>query len=109
MPVTSSRPSVAAPAVVAALLPIIAVVFIAFPVIGLTLPVLPLHAPLGLDLSTFVVSVVNPEVSPPASDDCVIFGRGCPVQGGFSRERGKSLAGLACACWPSAARRASVF
>ena len=40
------------------LLPIIAVVFIAFLVIGLALPVLPLHVRQGLGLGTFVVDLV---------------------------------------------------
>jgi hypothetical protein len=56
MPVTPSRSPGAAPCVVAALLPIIAVVFIAFFVIGLALPVLPLHVHDGL--GTFVVGLV---------------------------------------------------
>ena len=56
--VTSSRPPGATPAVLAALLPIIAVVFIAFLVIGLALPVLPLHVRQGLGLGTFVVGLV---------------------------------------------------
>jgi MFS family permease len=43
---------------VAALLPIIAVVFIAFLVIGLALPVLPLHVHQDLGLGTFVVGLV---------------------------------------------------
>jgi MFS family permease len=47
-----------APPVLAALLPIIAVVFIAFLVIGLALPVLPLHVHQGLGLGTFVVGLV---------------------------------------------------
>jgi len=46
------------PPVLAAMLPIIAVVFIAFLVIGLTLPVLPLHVHQGLGLGTFVVRLV---------------------------------------------------
>lgn len=40
------------------LLPIIAVVFIAYLVIGLAMPVLPLHVHHGLGLSTFVVGIV---------------------------------------------------
>src|SRR5258705_3481575 len=56
--VNSSRPRAAAPPVVAALLPIIAVVFIAFLVIGLALPVLPLHVHQDLGLGTFVVGLV---------------------------------------------------
>jgi hypothetical protein len=47
----SSRPAAAAPPVVATLLPIIVVVFIAFLVIGLALPVLPLHVHQGLGLA----------------------------------------------------------
>src|SRR5947208_7394737 len=43
---------------VADLLPIIGVVFIAFLVIGMALPVLPLHVHQGLGLSTFVVGLV---------------------------------------------------
>jgi MFS family permease len=58
MSANSSRPSAAAPSVVAALLPIIAVVFIAYLVIGLALPVLPLHVHQGLGLGTFVVGLV---------------------------------------------------
>ena len=56
--ITSSRPPAAAPAVLVALLPIIAVVFIAFLVIGLALPVLPLHVHQGLGLGTFMVGLV---------------------------------------------------
>jgi hypothetical protein len=41
------------------LLPIIAVVFIAYLVIGLAMPVLPLHVHHGLGLSTFVVGLVS--------------------------------------------------
>jgi MFS family permease len=44
--------------VLAVLLPIIAVVFIGFLVIGLALPVLPLHVHQGLGLGTFVVGLV---------------------------------------------------
>jgi MFS family permease len=54
----SSRQPAAAPSVVAALLPIIGVVFIAFLVIGLALPVVPLHVHQGLGLGTFVVGLV---------------------------------------------------
>ncbi len=43
---------------VAALLPIMEVVFIAFLIIGLAMPVLPLHVHQGLGLSTFVVGLV---------------------------------------------------
>src|SRR5437762_4529802 len=40
------------------LLPIMAVVFIAFLITGLAMPVLPLHVHQGLGLSTFVVGLV---------------------------------------------------
>jgi len=43
---------------VAALLPIMGVVFIAFLIIGLAMPVLPLHVHRGLGLSTFIVGLV---------------------------------------------------
>src|SRR5258708_21811191 len=43
---------------VAALLPIMGVVFIAFLIIGLAMPVLPLHVHRGLRLSTFIVGLV---------------------------------------------------
>lgn len=46
------------PPTVAVLLPIIGVVFIAYLVIGLALPVLPLHVHQGLGLGTFVVGLV---------------------------------------------------
>src|SRR5216683_2231693 len=44
---------------VAVLVPIMAVVFIAYLVIGLAMPVLPLHVRLDLGLSTFVVGLVS--------------------------------------------------
>src|SRR4051812_17119919 len=44
--------------VMIALLPIMAVVFVGFMVIGLAMPVLPLHVHEGLGLSTFVVGLV---------------------------------------------------
>src|SRR2546421_9011944 len=44
---------------VTALLPIMGVVFIAFLIIGLAMPVLPLHVHQGLGLSTFVVGLVT--------------------------------------------------
>src|SRR5881396_1958961 len=47
-----------APSVMAALLPIMAVVLVAFLIIGLALPVLPLHVHQGLGLGTFVVGLV---------------------------------------------------
>ena len=58
MSVNSSRLRATPPPVPAVLLPIIAVVFIAFLVIGLALPVLPLHVHQDLDLGTFVVGLV---------------------------------------------------
>src|SRR6516165_9409940 len=44
---------------ITALLPIMAAVLIAFLIIGLALPVLPLHVHHGLGLSTFVVGLVT--------------------------------------------------
>ena len=58
MSANSSRLRATPPPVPAVLLPIIAVVFIAFLVIGLALPVLPLHVHQDLDLGTFVVGLV---------------------------------------------------
>jgi MFS family permease len=48
----------AAPGVAAALLPIMGVVFVAFLVIGVAMPVLPLHVHDGLGFGTFVVGLV---------------------------------------------------
>jgi MFS family permease len=56
--INSSRPHAAAPPAIAALLPIITVVFIAYLVIGIALPVLPLHVHDGLGLDTFIVGLV---------------------------------------------------
>src|SRR5258706_9697330 len=47
-----------APSVMAALLPIMAVVLVAFLIIGVAMPVLPLHVHQGLGLGTFVVGLV---------------------------------------------------
>jgi MFS family permease len=58
LPVTSSRSS-AASSFAAALLPIMAVVLVAFLVIGLALPVLPLHVHRTLGFGTFVVGLVG--------------------------------------------------
>lgn len=58
MSATTTRPSTAARSGVMALLPIMAVVFIAYLVIGLAMPVLPLYVHDGLGLSTFVVGLV---------------------------------------------------
>jgi MFS family permease len=57
MSANASHPA-AARSVIAALLPIMAAVFVAFLVIGLAMPVLPLHVHEGLSLGTFVVGVV---------------------------------------------------
>jgi MFS family permease len=54
-----SPPAVSARPVLAALLPIMAVVLIGFLVIGLALPVLPLHVHQGLGLGTVVVGLVT--------------------------------------------------
>ncbi|MFL6333282.1 MAG: arabinose transporter [Pyrinomonadaceae bacterium] len=54
----ASQSPAAARSVVAALLPIIGVVLVAYLVIGLAMPVLPLHVHEGLGLSTFVVGLV---------------------------------------------------
>src|SRR3954453_734677 len=53
LPVTTSSSATAA------LLPIMTVVFIGFLIIGMALPVLPLHVHQGLGLSTFVVGLVT--------------------------------------------------
>jgi MFS family permease len=55
---SSGPPAAAALSVAVALLPIMAVVFIAFFVIGLAIPVLPLHVHVGLGLDTVVVGLV---------------------------------------------------
>ncbi|MCW2239841.1 arabinose transporter [Azospirillum canadense] len=57
MSATSSRPAVA-PSVVVVLLPIMAVVLTVFLIIGLALPVLPLHVHQGLGLDTVAVGLV---------------------------------------------------
>jgi MFS family permease len=53
-----SEPPLVTRPVVAALLPIVAAVFVAYLVIGLAMLVLPLHVHEGLGLSTFVVGLV---------------------------------------------------
>jgi MFS family permease len=59
MSATTSQPSMAADhSVTAALLPIMAIVFIGFLIIGMALPVLPLHVHQSLGMSTFVVGLV---------------------------------------------------
>lgn len=59
MTLSSSSPPVASQAVFAALLPLMAAVFLAFSVIGLALPVLPLHVHDDLGLGTFFVGLVT--------------------------------------------------
>ncbi|MET4802239.1 arabinose transporter [Bradyrhizobium sp. LB11.1] len=58
MSATTMQEPVAAPRVVATLLPIMGVVFVAFLVIGIAMPVLPLHVHDGLGFGTFVVGLV---------------------------------------------------
>src|SRR5205085_3604949 len=58
MSATASQSPTAARSVVAALLPIMAAVFVAFLITGLAMPVLPLHVHEGLGLGTFVVGLV---------------------------------------------------
>ncbi|WP_418159035.1 arabinose transporter [Benzoatithermus flavus] len=58
MPLTASGPPTS-PGTLARLLPIMAVVLIAFLVIGLALPVLPLHVHRGLGLGTFMVGLIT--------------------------------------------------
>jgi MFS family permease len=59
MSLNPSQRSATTHSIVIPLLPIIAVVFIAFLVIGLALPVLPLHVRQGLGLGAFVVGLVS--------------------------------------------------
>src|SRR5438270_4661264 len=60
MSATISEPPVAITLLVSAvLLPIMNVVFIGFLIIGMALPVLPLHVHQGLGLGTFVVGLVS--------------------------------------------------
>src|SRR3954453_22713200 len=59
MAASISELPVSARPVLMALLPIMAVVLVGFLVIGLALPVLPLHVPQGLGLGTFVVGLVT--------------------------------------------------
>jgi MFS family permease len=58
MSVATMQESVATTRVATALLPIMGVVFVAFLVIGVAMPVLPLHVHNGLGLGTFVVGLV---------------------------------------------------
>src|SRR5947199_10216874 len=59
MATSISEQPVSARPVLVALLPIMAVVLVGFLVIGLALPVLPLHVHQGLGLGTFVVGLVT--------------------------------------------------
>src|SRR6516165_3722492 len=58
MSITTMQEPVAAPRLAATLLPIMGVVFVAFLVIGMAMPVLPLHVHDGLGFGTFVVGLV---------------------------------------------------
>ena len=58
MSATTMQQPFAAPRALPTLLPIMGVVFVAFLVIGIAMPVLPLHVHGGLGLSTFVVGLV---------------------------------------------------
>jgi MFS family permease len=58
MTAKAPRPAAESRSVVAALLPIMAAVFVAFLVTGLAMPVLPLHVHEGLGLGAFVVGLV---------------------------------------------------
>jgi MFS family permease len=58
MSVMAAEETVASPRITATLLPIMGVVFVAFLVIGVALPVLPLHVHNGMGFGTFVVGIV---------------------------------------------------
>ena len=58
MALMTSPEQVTTPSVTAALLPIMGVVFVAFLVIGVAMPVLPLYVHDGLGFGTFVVGLV---------------------------------------------------
>src|SRR3954451_10814860 len=58
LPATAVTEHVEAPSVLTALMPIIGVVFMVFLVIGIAMPVLPLHVHDGLGFGTFVVGLV---------------------------------------------------
>src|SRR5882724_11039115 len=58
MALMTSPEQVTTPSVTAALLPIMGVVFVAFLVIGVAMPVLPLHVHDGLGFGTFMVGLV---------------------------------------------------
>jgi MFS family permease len=75
------EPPVAAPRIAATLLPIMVVVFVAFLVIGIAMPVLPLHVHDGLGLGTFMVGLV-------AGSQFAASLVSRPWAGNFSDERG---------------------
>jgi MFS family permease len=58
MPVTTPELPVAARPIVVTLLPMVTAVFTAYLVIGIAMPVLPLHVHQGLGFGTFVVGLV---------------------------------------------------
>ena len=58
LPETALRTTEGTSPSAAALLPIMGVVFVAYLVIGLAVPALPLHADEGLGLNTFIVGLV---------------------------------------------------
>jgi MFS family permease len=59
MPIAETQPPTAPPSVIGALLPIMGVVLVGFLVIGLALPVLPLHVSRDLGFGAFVVGLVT--------------------------------------------------
>src|SRR3954453_1323761 len=81
MSVTVIEKSDATPSFAASLLPIMGVVFVAFFVIGLAMPVLPLHVHNGLGLGTFVVGLV-------AGSQFAASLVSRPLAGSFSDSRG---------------------
>jgi hypothetical protein len=77
---------------VAALLPITAVVFVVYLVIGLALPVLPLHVHRGLGLGTFVVGLVAGSQFPDCSRQPAASRRGSALdRHPKNRRRGQCL------------------
>ena len=58
MSVTTMQEPIPAPSITAVLLPIMGVVFVGFLVIGMAMPVLPLHVHDGLGFGTFAVGLV---------------------------------------------------
>ncbi|MBI1759926.1 MAG: MFS transporter [Acidobacteria bacterium] len=78
-------PAATTPSVLMSLLPIIALVFVAYLVIGLAMPSLPLHVHEGLGLSTFVVGLVAG-----SSFAAAVFSR--PWAGHYADNRGSKRA-----------------